>query len=322
MSYKILILTDPSRHSATNSLYGLAKTLRQHPKVAAVHVASRALAQNAPFFYQMSSQQLQLAEVKADFAFQEDQSCFAPSFSGQLSDYDFIFLRLPRPLADGFLEWLGQIFPEERIINRPSGILQTSSKAFLLEIAEHCPPMARIRSLAELEAFKARFPIVLKPLLNYGGQGVLRILDDYVWEGNNKQPYTEWASQQKELDYLGMQYLERVAEGDKRIVVCNGQVITAAIRFPAKDSWMCNVAQGGHAEASQVSPEEEAMVAALHPILQEKGILLYGLDTLMGTDGKRLLSELNTLSIGGIAPAGEAALQASIEGLIHYFDSI
>ncbi len=318
-SLKILILTDHAGHSSENSVYALARSLATRDIVSRVDIASRSHPENQAFFYEMSSRLLQAHRVENDFYFSEKATqLLSQTKAVELKDYDWVWLRLPRPIPKVFFEFLMAHFPEQRIFNRPSGIMKTSSKAFLLELAEICPPMQLIQNQEDLENFRQRFPIVLKPLLNYGGKGVLRIEDDEVWEDQEKKPYKAWLAGQEKLEYLGMQFLKNVGQGDKRIVVCNGEVLTAVLRYPAKGSWMCNIAQGGHAEKSEVSPAEQRIIDHIQPILHQEGILMYGLDTLMGNEGERLLSEVNTLSIGGIAPSGTAVVEKAIDGILSY----
>ena len=104
---------------------------------------------------------------------------------------------------------------------------------------------------------------------------------------------------------LAMKYLRNVSLGDKRTIVINQQVLGSAIRMPAADSWICNVANGGHAIHSQPDEDELKIERELTPLLFKKGIIMYGFDTLVDDDGHRVLSEINTLSIGGIGPMSE-----------------
>ena len=85
----------------------------------------------------------------------------------------------------------------------------------------------------------------------------------------------------------------------------NGKILGASLRLPAKGSWLCNVAMGGSSQAAQVEPEEVAIVRTIDPVLSKMGIVMYGVDTLVGDDGKRVLSEINTTSIGGVPQLAE-----------------
>lgn len=83
----------------------------------------------------------------------------------------------------------------------------------------------------------------------------------------------------------------------------NGSLPAIVTCIPAPDSWLCNVAQGGTSVAAKVSLEEEQIIARINPTLAEAGVLIYGADTLTDDDGRRVLSEINTLSIGGFPQA-------------------
>eukprot|EP00903_Cladosiphon_okamuranus_P000396 g394.t1 len=210
-------------------------------------------------------------------------------------DFDVVFLRLPRPVTDEYLLQLEQLFERQVIINRPSGIIETSSKAFLLELGEVCPPMRLVRSVDDVLAFAEEFPIVLKPLRGYGGAGVLKVNGNKLDDGNavhDTREYLQQLTQELEEDgMLAMQFLKNVSQGDKRTIVVAGEIMASSLRMPATDSWLCNVAQGGTSVPAVATEEEVEMIATIHPKLEAAGILIYGVDTLVNDDGKRVLSE-------------------------------
>ena len=216
--------------------------------------------------------------------------------------YDVVWLRLPPPLPFDFLDFLIQKFSTQLIINNPAGIYKTGSKEFLIHFPQLCPPMQVCRSLEDIESLKNQFPIVLKPFREYGGRGIIRIDNNRVWEGNQQSTFAEFSEtlKGKSIQYLGVKFLKNVGQGDKRIIVVDGQIMGASLRLPATNSWLCNVAMGGSAQVSQVDDEEVAMIETVNPILSKMGICMYGIDTLMGDNGKRVLSEINTTSIGGL----------------------
>ena len=223
----------------------------------------------------------------------------------------------------GFIEYLGE---NKVIINHPNGIEQTSTKAFLLNFPKICPPMKLCKSIDEILEFANRFPIVLKPLKEYGGKGLLKINGDVLNDGSDDFDTNDYLRKQKEYieteGYLAMKFLKNVSEGDKRILVVNGKILASSLRLPAKDSWLCNVAQGGRSVASEVTSEEEKIIRRITPKLRRAGILIFGADTLVDDDGKRILSEINTLSIGGFPQAekqtGRPVVQEAIDGIIEF----
>lgn len=301
----MLVLTDPRGHSTENSLYALLQSLHkiapQHP----IAIASRGNAANHAFFAGQQAHALNVVPMTADFSYASAQRAFSqPQQQVNPADYTAIWLRLPPPIDRGFLTFLEASFPNSLIFNQPRGIWESGSKGFLTHFPDICPPIQLCTTLADIDAFRQRFPIVLKPLRNYGGQGLIKIAGEEVWIGKEKRSWEQLVQQLQAsppIAYLGVKYLTKVQQGDKRIVVVDGQVIGASLRLPAADSWLCNVAMGGRSVAATIDEDEKRIVARVQPVLAELGVLMYGIDTLVGDDGKRCLSELNTTSIGGLA---------------------
>lgn len=301
---KMLVLTDHRTHNVENSLYALLRAMSMNPRSAGIDVATRGNAMNDLFFTKHIGRSLYVSPVTESFDFFDDGRRYKKQLRrASLQEYDFIFLRLPPPIDPAFWAFLLRLFPERRIINSPLGILETSNKKFLLHFADLCPPMRLCRRLDDIVEFKEAHPIVLKPLNNYGGRGIVRIDGDKVWDGVEKKSFRKFTlelQQQPDFQYLGMKFLANVSEGDKRIIVCNGQVLGATLRKPAAGSWLCNAAQGGQPYKAELTPEEWHIADRLKDEMANRGIVMYGIDTLVDDNGKRVLSEINTLSIGGI----------------------
>lgn len=306
---KYLVLTDHSKHSKENSLYSLMQTLAQHENTATVNVVSRGDQRNRNFFTYLKVEPLHGLVAAKDFAYDPLGRNFTTSEEQfVLSDHDVIILRLPRPLSDDFLYFLEDIFKGKVIINSPEGIRTTSTKKYLLNFPEHCPSMKLVKTKREIREFAALFPIVLKPLKEYGGKGIVKIKDNEVITGEGDLADLETFLEKNNTyiqteGYLAMKYLKNVNQGDKRILVVNGKIMAASLRLPPKDSWVCNVAQGGRSVKSEADADEVAMIAHISPKLKAAGVLIFGADTLVDDSGKRVLSEVNTLSIGGFPQA-------------------
>jgi glutathione synthase len=317
--FKILFLTDHTNHGASNSLYILVEQMRLHPCCVQVDVATRGNKMNDSFFKNDQPSGLYVTRADKDFTFSPAGKSFEKyRLCSSLDTYDVVWLRLPPPLSDSFLALLSQRFSNQLIINSPRGIQVTGSKEFLINFRELCPPMKICTSIEDIEIFKNRFPIVLKPFQDYGGKGIVRIDGNKVWEGKRETTFDNFIEKIKHspIEYLGVKYLKNVNQGDKRIVVVNGKILGASLRLPAKDSWICNIAMGGSAMDATPDEAEVKIVECLNPALAKLGIVMYGVDTLMNDKGKRVLSEINTTSIGGFAnisklsnklPAKEAA---------------
>ena len=307
MKYTLLVLTDHSSQSKENSIFALLGAMRTHPYCQRIDIASRGLDQNKPFFSGEKAESLLACPITKDFAFHPEGVHFKTNLrTVNLQDYDAIFLRLPPPLDNGFLGFLTLHFPDKKIINRPSGLMKTASKAFLLNFPEICPEMKLCEKTEDIRAFSAQFPIVLKPLRNYGGKGIVKIEEGNVEVDGQSQTLADFLAAYAEAPepYLGMKFLKNVGDGDKRIVVVNGQVLGGVLRLPPPGAWLCNAAQGGQAIRTELRPEEHYIAEVISPVLSKMGIAMFGFDTLVNDQGKRILSEINTLSIGGLPQMG------------------
>ncbi|MCB0569163.1 MAG: glutathione synthetase [Phaeodactylibacter sp.] len=324
--FSVLILTDHRSHSSDNSLYALGSTLRKHRKIARVDVASRGNPANNVFFYQHQSTELQAWPLKQEMAFDSMAHRFMNhTVTVDARDYDWIWLRLPRPIPQGFFTFLDKAIGENRIFNRPSGIEATSTKAFLLNFPEWCPPMHMCHTLEDIWQAQERYPVVLKPLQSYGGQGIVKADKGFIYENRRRftfEQYLPLLQQQLHAGgYLAMQYLRNVRQGDKRIIVVNGELIGAVLRMPPKGSWLCNAAQGGQAMEAQADERELEITRRLTDALAPRGVVMFGLDTLVDNQGRRTLSEVNTLSIGGIKPMEDITGKPVIKRVVNILTS-
>lgn len=303
MKRDILFLTDHTAHSRSNSLYLIVNSVRADDRSARVYISSRKDIRNTHFF-ENGNAQLIFAVPITEFLSCETFDAHYTSHSEEvdIASFDVIMLRLPRPISDAFLLTFESVYHNKIIVNSPSGIVKTSNKAYLLNFKKWCPDIQLCDSKEDIMSIYQQFPIVLKPLREYGGKGIIRIEDDQVHADGLIISLDEWLEvySRSPRPYLAMRFLKNVSKGDKRIVVANGRIIGCSLRIPAEGGWLCNVAQGGHSVETQIEPKELKIVEEISPILIQNGIFLYGLDTLTDDDGSRVISEINTLSVGGI----------------------
>lgn len=328
--YKVLILTDHSTHTSNNSFYGLVSTLVEDERCQMGFVASRGNVENEPFFNAEIMSDIYATRADKPIAFESNGSFFTKNLQQiKIDQFDLILLRLPRPVSDHFLRKLKSTFSRVPIINDPLGIIVCSNKSFLLNFPSLCPPIQLCRTIEEINDFASQHETVLKPLRDYGGRGLLRISGEIINDGKTdfqKNQYLKTIEKNiNDEGYLAMKYLRQVSKGDKRLIVVGGEILAASLRLPPEGSWLCNVALGGTAVNDTPSSEEYAMVEQINPIIAEEGILIYGLDTLVDDDGRRTLSEINALSIGGLSQAQQhthrPVIQMTINKIFDYADS-
>lgn len=324
--YKVLCLTDHLKHSKENSLYALAQEMLKHEYFLEIYVASRSKAENQSFFCGEEMERVHALQVTNEFSFESSRVGlidFTENVS--VSDFDIVFLRLPQPMSIPFLNSLEQSF-DGSIVNSPSGIIHCGTKEILLNFSNLCPAMKLCHSVQDVLDFCSNQDIVLKPLREYGGNGLLRVMNGVVNDGKKDHILNDYLStieERLESDgYLAMEYLKNVSLGDKRLIVVDGEILAASLRLPAQESWLCNVALGGTSILSSPDEDEEQIVRTINPFLKEQGILIYGVDTLVDNNGKRVLSEINVSSIGGFPQAekqtGKPIIKRTLDKIIEY----
>jgi len=306
---KIITITDHNTHGSGESIYPLLSSISKDNRVEFVDVGSRGLSVNESFFTDSGSTQIVARRVDPNFSYSEDGGWFeASDLNVDITDYDALFIRLDRPVTDEFLDSLSERASDTLVVNEPSGVKLTGSKQFLLSFPELCPPQKLCTTIKEIEDVVEKFPTVLKPLHGYGGKGIIRIDGARVWDGQDEVQISEFRAElidrlEKFGPFLAVKYLKNIHLGDKRVIVVNGSVVGAMLRIPKHGSWLANMTQGGTTEYCEIEPEEHAIAERISPEISDAGVAVFGFDTLVDDSGKRVLSEINTLNVGGFLQA-------------------
>ncbi|MEJ2043439.1 MAG: hypothetical protein P8X74_02730 [Reinekea sp.] len=298
-----LILTDHRYHRSFDSVYLLAQQLALQPHIQ-VSVVSIGHSENAFRIFNYKTSSLLAVSPSGQFSFADRDNCFSSGLQEvALSEVDFVLPRL-LPFNAVILKRFERLFRNAQFINTPEGIIETESKAFLLNVADLCPSIKLCTSLAEVKALLDQGDIVLKPLYSYGGkENILLTRQCCIYQ----QRKMSWDAIQPSLkqrfeageQWLAMDYLPDYSKGDKRVLVVAGKVIGATLRLPAPSQWLCNVSSGGKSIRTDITRQEMDMASQLAVLLDSKGIRMFGMDTLPGPGDVRYLSEINTLCPGG-----------------------
>jgi len=210
-------------------------------------------------------------------------------------DVDVVLMRQDPPFDIAYITatyLLERIAGETLVVNDPRSVRDAPEKLFVLDFAHFMPPTLVTRSLAELKAFHARHgEIVIKPLHGNAGAAVFRIGRD----GTNMAALAELFGEVWREPYIAQAFLPAVAEGDKRIVLVDGEVAGAINRKPGAGEIRSNLAAGGTAHATDLTTREREICAALGPELKKRGLLFVGIDVIAGH-----LTEINVTSPTGI----------------------
>ena len=212
------------------------------------------------------------------------------------TDIDVVLMRQDPPFDLGYISaalLLHRLKGETLVVNDPSSVINAPEKMFVLDYARFMPPTLIARKLEDVRAFQQRHgAVVMKPLHGNGGKAIMRVEAD----GTNLSAITELFGQVWPEPFMVQPFLPEVAEGDKRIVLVDGEFAGAINRKPGAGEFRSNLVQGGSAEATTLTAREEEICAAMGPELRKRGLVFVGIDVI----GGRWLTEINVTSPTGI----------------------
>ena len=212
-----------------------------------------------------------------------------------LSSFDVVLLRQDPPFDLAYIStthMLERIQPQTLVVNDPASVRNAPEKVFVTEFPDLMPPTLLTRDLEAIKAFRAEMgDIVMKPLYGLGGQAVFRLARDDL---NFGSLYDLFASMSRE-PWVVQKFLPAVREGDKRIILVDGEFAGAINRVPAPDDLRSNMVRGGTPKETELTERERHICERLGPALRERGLLFVGIDVIGD-----YLTEINVTSPTGI----------------------
>jgi len=213
----------------------------------------------------------------------------------ELTEFDVILLRQDPPFDLAYVtstHLLERVQPKTLVVNDPASVRNAPEKIFVTEFPELMPPTLITRDLAEIRAFRAEHgDIVMKPLFGHGGGAVFRVTRDDL---NFGSLYDMFAATFRE-PWVVQTFLPAVKDGDKRIILVDGDYAGAVNRVPAADDLRSNMVRGGSPKATELTQREREICARLAPALRERGLLFVGIDVIGD-----FITEINVTSPTGI----------------------
>jgi glutathione synthase len=218
-----------------------------------------------------------------------------PASPLDLSTLDVVLLRQDPPFDLAYISsthFLEKIQSRVLVVNDPAAVRNAPEKVFVMEFSDLMPPTLLTRDKEAIEAFRAEHgEIVMKPLFGHGGASVFKVgtsdpnfgsLFD-LFQATFREP---WVVQR---------FLPAVSEGDKRILLVDGEPLGAVNRIPAENDIRSNMVRGGAAAETALTDREKEICARLGPELKRRGLLFVGIDVIDGH-----LTEINVTSPTGL----------------------
>jgi glutathione synthase len=230
-----------------------------------------------------------------------DLASETPITKGEARIYDFdeeidVALQRKDPPVDRDFIVATQILDVCRktiVLNRPAAVIAYNEKLLATQFADLMPATRVTRRIDELKAFMAEQggQMIVKPLDGKGGEGIFHVVAD----DRNLNSILEQSTEFGTRATMAQEYLPAIRQGDKRILLLEGDPIGAVLRVPAEEETRANLHVGGSAVQAPLTDRDLEIVARVGPFLKEQGLFFVGIDVI----GDKL-TEINVTSPTGI----------------------
>ncbi|HWK87204.1 MAG TPA: glutathione synthase [Xanthobacteraceae bacterium] len=213
----------------------------------------------------------------------------------KLDALDVILLRQDPPFDMNYItttHLLERVHPKTLVVNDPAQVRNAPEKMLVNDFHELMPPTLITRDLAEIKEFRKQHgDVVMKPLYGKGGEAVFRVA---ARDMNFGSLYDLFTATFREA-WVIQKFLPEVKDGDKRIILVDGEFAGAVNRVPAADDLRSNMVAGGAARGTEITAREREICERIGPELKKRGLIFTGIDVIGG-----LLTEINVTSPTGI----------------------
>ena len=235
-----------------------------------------------------------------------------------LASMNVVLMRQDPPFDMAYItatHLLEHIHPKTLVVNDPASVRNAPEKLLVTHFPDLMPPTLITWDLEAIRAFRAGHgDIVVKPLFGNGGAGVFRIKPD----DENLAALLEMHFARSREPLMLQRYEPAVRQGDKRIILVDGEPLGAFNRVPAEGEARSNLHVGGRAEKCAMSARDREICAAIGPTLRAQGLIFAGIDVIGDW-----LTEINVTSPTGIQEIDrfdginiEAAIWSRIEAKV------
>lgn len=212
-----------------------------------------------------------------------------------LSGVDVILMRQDPPFDMSYItatHILEKLHPATLVVNDPAGVRNAPEKLFVTHFEGVMPPTLIAHSPEAIRTFRDEHrDIIVKPLYGNGGEGVFHIAPD----DENLSSLLEMFLRTYREPMMVQAYLPEVRQGDKRIILIDGEPAGVLNRIPPEGESRSNMHVGGRPEKAVLSARDLEICRIIGPELQRRGMILVGIDVIGSW-----LTEINVTSPTGL----------------------
>ena len=212
-----------------------------------------------------------------------------------LSGFDVIMMRQDPPFNMSYItatHILEKLSKKTLVVNNPFEVRNAPEKIFVTNFSHLMPQTLITKDINIIKSFRDEFKdIIIKPLYGNGGQGVFHVQP----HDENFYSILEMFFKHSNEPLIVQEYLKEVRNGDKRIILLNGEVVGALNRVPIKGESRSNMHVGGRPEKTSLTKRDQFICDEISQSLKEKGLYFVGID-IIGD----FITEINVTSPTGI----------------------
>ena len=199
-----------------------------------------------------------------------------------LAEMDIVMMRKDPPFD---MEYIYTTYLLERaeaegvmVVNRPSALRDCNEKLFATLFPQCCPELIVSRRMDQLKAFhKQHANVVFKKLDGMGGASIFRVME----QDPNLSVVLETLTNSGREQIMGQVYLPEIVDGDKRILLINGEPVPYALaRIPSAGETRGNLAAGGRGEGRPLTDRDQWIAQQIGPELKRRGLMFVGIDVI------------------------------------------
>ena len=213
------------------------------------------------------------------------------------SEFDAILMRKDPPFDNEYLysTYLLEIASNQGalVLNNPASIRSWNEKLSVTQFPQFTPEFLVTANQDLIRDFlTSHEDIVVKPLDGMGGSGIFRLTKNDPNIGVILETSTDFGKR----TIMAQRYLPAILQGDKRIIVINGEPLPYALaRIPQAGETRGNLAAGGTGVAQKLSTRDLEIASTVGKVLKQAGLFLVGLDVIGD-----YLTEINVTSPTGM----------------------
>ena len=212
-----------------------------------------------------------------------------------LNGYDVVMMRQDPPFDMSYItatHILQKLSNSVLIVNNPYEVRNAPEKLFVTNFPHLIPKTLISRNSKVIEDFRNEYKdIIIKPLYGNGGQGVFHVLPS----DENFNSILEMFFRQNREPLIIQEYLKDVRNGDKRIILVNGEIVGAINRIPKIGESRSNMHVGGKPQKTTLTKRDIFICNEISQSLKDKGLIFVGID-IIGD----YMTEINVTSPTGI----------------------